>query len=123
MGWLTYSSGNGLVTDISTDKAMRQKVTSGRNTKTLYIKTVTTVTEWRSLTQAAAEAQAVHSDHNSDTRAYTDWTPFEGGETFVGVREDGTKKTAQATRQNEAGAYKLVVRSVVTSSVISSEVD
>jgi hypothetical protein len=119
MGWLTYSSGNGLVTDISTDKSLRLKVTSGGTTKYLYIKTVTTVTEWSSLTQAAAEAQAVHADHNSDTRAYTDWTPFEGGATFVGIREDGTKKTAQSTRQNDAGAYKLIVRSVVTSSEVA----
>jgi len=118
MGWLTYSSGNGLVTDISTDKALRLKITSGGTTKYLYIKTVTTVTEWRSLTQAQAEAQAVHADHNSDTRAYTDWTPFTGI-TFVGIKEDGTKKTAQSTRQNEAGAYKLVVRSVVTSSEVA----
>jgi hypothetical protein len=118
MGWLTYSSGNGLVTDISTDKSLRQKVTSGGVTKYLHIKTVTTVTEWSSLTQAAAEAQAVHADHNSDTRAYTDWTPFVGL-TFYGVREDGTKKTAQSSRQNEAGAYKLVVRTCVTSSEVA----
>jgi hypothetical protein len=118
MGWLTYSSGNSLVTDISTDKTLRLKITSGGVTKYLYIKTVTTVTEWRSLTQAAAEAQAVSNDHNSDTRVYTDWNPF-GSLTFTGIREDGTKKTASSTRQNEAGAYKLIVRTVTTSSEVA----
>lgn len=117
MAWIAYSAGDAILVGVSTDTALKITAVSGGTTKRLYEKTVTTTKEWRSLTQASAETQAVHPDHNSDSRAYADWTPFTGL-TFVKCRVSGTKKTAEVSRQNEANAFRLVVRSTVTSSEV-----
>jgi len=124
MGWKTYSSGDGVVVDKQVDKSLRLKATFNSETHYLYIQTVTTTTEWWCLTQSEAEEEAVDSAHNSDSREYTNWAPFGTGvniPVFVGIKEAGTKKTAQAVRQNDAGAYKLIVKTVVTTSEGSEE--
>jgi len=98
------------------DKVLKLKVTSGATTKYLYEITTTTVTEYRALTEACANAAAVSGTYNSDSRAYSDWQPFTVN--FVGIRISGTKKTAKASRSNEARGWRMTVTQVDVSSEI-----
>jgi hypothetical protein len=99
-----------------TDKVLKLKVTSGATTRYLYEITTTTVTEYRGLTESCANINAVSDAYNSDTRTYSDWQPFTVN--FVGIRISGTKKTAKASRVNEAGGWRMTVTEVTVSSEV-----
>lgn len=99
-----------------TDKVLKLKVTSGATTKYLYEITTTTVTEYRALTESCANTAAVSATYNSDSRAYSDWQPFTVN--FVGIRISGTKKTAKASRVNEARGWRMTVTEVTVSSEV-----
>lgn len=111
MAWATsIASADVVETELSTDKQKKMQLTSGAVTKYLFEKTVTKITEYRSMTREAAESAAVSDTYNSDSRTFTNWTPF--SITYIGVIVNGAKKTASARRTNDADAWTVTVREV-----------
>ena len=111
MAWLSVITDASTVnTTKSVDISLVQAITSEGVTKRLYQKTVTTVTEYRGLSRAAATTAAESPNYNADNRVYSNWTPFIS--TFVNIKMSGIKKTATASRANEADGWRLTVTQV-----------
>lgn len=115
MGWLTASEA--ICTGVARNKTLKMaySVTGTSGTTTtyhVYETTTETTDEYRGLTEEAAKAIANADANNTDTRTFTDITL--GVTKFIGLIVGGTKKTASASRANEANGWHAVVRTVET---------